>query len=287
MAGRVRAWCFTAWPSKLPDDVSAPDTWGWEWTYLVWGKETCPVSGQLHWQGYVELTNPKGLAALKKLTHDSIHYERRQGTPAEAADYCKKDGDFVEAGEISKQGRRMDLESIKRDIDGGADDLKLWGDHFGACVRYHRSFSVYRSILRRARPVDVVPQVHVLWGPTGTGKSHRAHEAGAVGVYLENGFWQPKEGMGADVILIDEFDPNLYPIQTMLRLVDKWHFTANVKGGQVAVHATIFYLCSNLNPATWWTGGANGEATGLQRSAWDRRCSSVSQLSDVYVQAAQ
>lgn len=70
-----------------------------EFTYLVYGKETS-ASGTPHLQGYSEGKTRRSLVGIKRSLGRNIHAEQRRGTGLEAANYCKKDGDFVEAGEL-------------------------------------------------------------------------------------------------------------------------------------------------------------------------------------------
>lgn len=84
-------------------------------TYIVAGKEVGEEQKTPHLQGYVEFKSNKRLDAIKKITvaykGDDIEFmclpfararfARREGTAKQAADYCKKDGDFREFGVMS------------------------------------------------------------------------------------------------------------------------------------------------------------------------------------------
>ena len=69
-------------------------------------------SGTPHLQGYFELLSKKRMGNLKEkyLKHSRIHLETRRGTAQEAANYCKKEGNYWE-GESIGQGKRSDIES--------------------------------------------------------------------------------------------------------------------------------------------------------------------------------
>ncbi len=96
-------WCFTwnNYPRNAERIITALAT-----TYYVIGRET-GRNGTRHLQGYLELSRKTRLRTLKAETSDGIHWEARLGTGKEASDYCKKDGSFVEAGElrVPEQGR--------------------------------------------------------------------------------------------------------------------------------------------------------------------------------------
>ena len=62
----------------------------------------------------------KLLAQLKKLFKDNkLHLEERKGNALQASNYCKKDGKYIEFGELSSQGARSDLVTLKDDILAG------------------------------------------------------------------------------------------------------------------------------------------------------------------------
>lgn len=102
---RSKYWCFTwnNYPATAEATISALAS-----TYYIIGRET-GANGTRHLQGYIELTRKTRLTTLKRETCDSIHWEQRLGTSKEASEYCKKERNFVEAGELSEplQGREL------------------------------------------------------------------------------------------------------------------------------------------------------------------------------------
>lgn len=121
---RFRNACFTAWsPLGLEVTSKVP---GVMCKYLVVGKEVCPETKKVHYQGYLELSKPVSMKALKAwLCQETVHIEPRKGTAAQAADYCKKDGEFEEFGTMSKQGKRNDLEVMREMVRDGAEDHEI------------------------------------------------------------------------------------------------------------------------------------------------------------------
>lgn len=90
----VRHWCFTV---NNPTDVDQdfPQSL---YTYCVVGKEV-GEEGTPHLQGYMVLSKKMRLKALSKFL-PRAYLAPAKGTPQEASDYCKKDGDYQEDGEL-------------------------------------------------------------------------------------------------------------------------------------------------------------------------------------------
>lgn len=117
-------------------------------TYIIFGRET-GESGTPHLQGYIEFAARQRFNQVRRLLGGRAHVERRRGTGLQAADYCKKDGSFVESGTISSPGpgKRTDLDRALDDIRAGATIQDLWTDHTAAMVRYSRGLLEARARL--------------------------------------------------------------------------------------------------------------------------------------------
>jgi len=76
--------------------------------YLVYGKET-GNNGTPHLQGFVIFNNSVQVGNVSGKLGGRAHVEVARGTSQQASDYCKKDGEFVEYGELpTKSGQRND-----------------------------------------------------------------------------------------------------------------------------------------------------------------------------------
>jgi len=128
-------------------------------TYNVYGKEVAD-SGTPHLQGYIELSTRKRMPQLKTLlSNNTVHLETRRLSAKQAADYCKKDGDFNEYGSISQvaSGARNDLASLRASIvtDHIRDLASLREKHPNVCAKYP---SFVMDILHDTRTLEVLPQ---------------------------------------------------------------------------------------------------------------------------------
>jgi len=246
---KARNYCFTSYE----DDGGL--IWGWDkcpaaLTYIIWGNEVCPTTGRAHRQGYLELANPLGLSGVKKLLDsNSVHLEARRGTALQAIDYCKKDEDWEEHGTPKAQGKRSDLEAIKKHIDKGMSSLEIAEAHWPKWVVYRRSFDEYRTLkgLDEVRDRNVTPKVIFIHGKSGCGKTKFAIDAGAHSVDFNGKFML--NYYGQKKVLFDDVDRETFLgcRGLLLRMLDRYPMKVEVKCGQVQWLATTIYLTSNFS----------------------------------------
>lgn len=135
--------------------------------YLIYGYEV-GESGTKHLQGYCELKQQVSFETLKKYI-PRAHIELRKGTAIQAAEYCKKDGNYKEFGELSKQGSRTDLQGIGELCREGASIKSIAELYPETFIKFHRGVKELRNILSDVRDW----KTEVIWcsGKTGTGKT--------------------------------------------------------------------------------------------------------------------
>lgn len=63
--------------------------------YLCVGREV-GANGTPHLQGYIEFTSRTRFSTAKRHINARVHLEKRKGNASQAAEYCKKDGDYEE-----------------------------------------------------------------------------------------------------------------------------------------------------------------------------------------------
>ncbi len=144
----TKRWCFTCfhYPGDWEVRVRAI-----QWvTYGVIGVETCPETGRVHLQGYLEGISRKRLTAMKTLWTGAglpvSHWEAAKASAEVNKSYCSKtraqDGTpnaiVVEWGTASQQGRRSDLHDCLELMESGASSLEVMRAHVGVHARHHR-----------------------------------------------------------------------------------------------------------------------------------------------------
>lgn len=106
--------------------------------YCIVGLEVCPTTKKEHLQCYIYYTNARTFSAVKK-EHPYAHIEPRKANDASlAADYCKKEGNYVEYGDlpIDKRGKVNEWNEIVADIQTGTDLATLTLKYPEASIRY-------------------------------------------------------------------------------------------------------------------------------------------------------
>lgn len=260
-----RRWCFTIWSrdvwERLLDFEGLPED-----VRFVFGQLEHGRGGRTHWQGYLELRRPQRRSWIKTwLRHEGVHCLPARGTSEQNVVYCSKE-DGRDGGPWSfgtpgaGAGQRTDVEAAKDMLDDGASTIEIAEACFPTWIRYHKAFNIY-SELRAARAGQEqreMPNVCVLWGRTGSGKSHRADlEAGD-----QAWWWSPPSSKGGPCwfdgyggepnVIFDDFDGDSIPLGLLLRLLDKYRLRLAIKGGFVTCQFKRVWITSNYSPESWY-----------------------------------
>lgn len=262
---KCRSWCFTINNPTNAEKESVKSLGDHDRVrYIVCGNEI-GENGTPHLQGFIMLRSPRVMASVKKLSGMArSHLERMRGTPAQAAEYCKKDGDFWEAGDAPRQGARSDLDEIKREISEGKSELYIADNHFNKWVIYRRSFSAYRRLLVES-PRNYKSWTNVLVGPTGLGKTRFVYQQHADDdIFVWGGDRWFDGYCGQRIALLDDFRGEL-AIGFLLRLLDRYPMQVPIKGGFVNWNPKRIYITSNHLPSFWWDDVGRTDLDALDR----------------------
>lgn len=238
-------WCFTLnnWTEEQRKAILG--LFPHQCKYIVVGKEV-GAAGNPHLQGYINLTKKTTLAGIKKLIPFNPHFEIKQGSPKQAADYCKKDGDFEEHGELpmSKEEQGQ-LEKERWDT---ARNLAKQGkfDEIDSelMIRYVSSFQKIHSMVH-VRPAMLETLEHEWWyGPTGCGKSYTAEQLPDRYDKARNKWWDGYDGQAN--VVIEEFGKEDVWMHSYLKTwCDRYAFSAEVKGGTKTIRPPKIIIISN------------------------------------------
>ncbi len=254
----------TVWKAKIAEFADKPDV------RFVIGQLEKGEAGTLHLQFYVEFTRAKTLGGLKKYG-DFIrraHFEQRRGTQAQAIAYVTKDstseGVTFEFGLKARSSASTLAESMLE----GTSVKDLWQEYPGQMLTKNRGVDAYRRLHAPQR--KKAPEVEVIFGPPGTGKSYYArHCTDADSIYTLE---EPRRGAQVwfdgyddhEVLLIDEFRGNL-PFNFMLRLLDEGPMQVQVKGGFRQMTAKRVIITTNVPINRWYPKLTDLESEPLYR----------------------
>jgi len=107
----------------------------------------------------------------------------------------------------------------------------------------------------------------VFWGPTGTGKSHRAWQEAGMDAYPKQPctkWWDGYQPEKHNHVVIDEFDGQI-GITHLLRWFDKYPCQVEQKGGGCVLKATKIWITSNIDPREWYPQGKRAQVEALLR----------------------
>lgn len=234
LPSKARGWCFTI---NNPREEDIERLKGLKYLpssvkYIICGTEVGCEEETEHIQGYIKLCHPITFSRAKKLLGDRAHIEIQKGTDTQAADYCKKDGDYWEHGEAPQakvNTKQKWQEIIKHSRAGELDKLE---------EKYpYVLFSMKAKVLSmRERPSRTLQGEleHEWWvGESGTGKSREFRS-----LYTEQGFYFKQANKWWDnyqdeeVVLIEELSPIHECLATHMKIwCDRYDFSGEIKGG--------------------------------------------------------
>jgi len=252
-----RCWCFTLNSTHNFDQLNSIK----RWVYMVAGKEVAE-SGTKHLQGFVIYAVRTKFSTVKRqLTHG--HWERMVGTSLQAADYCKKDGDYMEFGVFE------DLNGYRTAKEGGIQSkinyekiIGLAESHNFKGIREENAgiyFRHYHTIKRIAMD-NPQPTVNLdqltnewIWGATGLGKSSNARIENP-GCYIKshNKWWLGYKG--EDVILIDDLSKTegQWFGEHLKQWADHYPFPSETKGDGMVIRPKKIVVTSNYSIDEIW-----------------------------------
>lgn len=242
--------------------------------YHVWAPEV-GAKGTPHIQGYIVFKDAKTRSAVSKILPRAWLAPRSpKSTPEQCRNYIvgpysKKGKDkpanpnAVEVGTIPSQGKRNDLEDFHDAIKAGKRGRELSENHLAVRAKYPRLEQTLVNEEDEQRAIDMFksgakPEVHVRWGAPGVGKSRYIYDNhNAEDIYELNLGDGSKQSVwwdgyrGQPVILINDFEGEL-GWKYLLRLLDRYPFRMQVKGGHCWRLCKYLYITANCAPDQWY-----------------------------------
>lgn len=269
---RARAWCITI---NNPTDDDKERMRSIKCVYIVYQEEKGTGGlepdkpGTRHIQGYVAFKSLKTRAqVLKMLPRASLRIA--DGDAKQNTIYCSKadtrvaGGVFGVRGVMPDKGKRVDIEEMMESIVEGMNDLQMFEKYGVQWHQYRKTLQAYR-INKKHKRCDWTKTL-TIWGPTGTGKSHRAHrmakeldEDYGTMMVQEKGRAVWADGCeNAKVIVLEDFEGEI-PLGVLKQMLDKYPCRVPVKGGSMIWNAQQMIITSNKNPRDWYPNVHNDQ----------------------------
>lgn len=251
----VSHWCFTINNPDGTDDAQlraiVPHV-----EYLIFGKEV-GESGTPHYQGFLILKNKQRMSYVKKLL-TRAHLERRRGTPQQAIDYCKKDGDYAEIGQYSQYDpgsrEKSRWTSVYEQVKSG-DSLAKIIETSPNLIPYVNSLSRVQRELKVKPAFDGERAVAILWGPPKTGKTSRFFQKyGRENCYVVNlDDKNPFDDYDYEEnIIVEDLKPMHHSVDLIKRLITTDLLVVPSRYNNKPCSWRRVLITSNFNSDSWW-----------------------------------
>lgn len=261
---------------------------------VVWqiekGKE-----GTVHVQAWMKTKTRHRLQKMKNIMRSKVFggWVMPCRDAQAARKYCEKVASRLEGPwyfgtaaeeKVMVKGQRTDIDKAARVIVDGGSIADVIQEAPGMFVKYHAGLMKLESMV--SKPRGWMTEMHILWGVSGSGKSHTAREEAGDGAYY---LPVPKKGgpiwwdgyQGEEHVVIEDFYGEI-DLQFMLKMVDKYPFKVQVKGAMVEFRAKKIWITSNSNWELWYSTEFMRIAE--HKTAFNRRITSVREYSTRYVE---
>jgi len=216
-------------------------------------------AGTEHIQGYVRLKARLRIGQVTKMFPRG-HVSPARGTEEENRTYCSKDreasgSDWGEHGiydeKQGKVGRRTDLtqavQMLKTEgIQKVADEMPE------TFVKFHQGLLRLQEMLTPKPPTTRDVTTVIMWGEPGTGKTWRATNKYPEAYKVRAGRDPFGDYKNEEVIIFDEFNYELWPIELMNELCDIYRIRLDCRYQNKWAYWTKVIVISNVYPGFWW-----------------------------------
>ena len=219
---QVRTWIATLHGCQEDTDY---DEWmrrcfeGGHCKYICGQLERGEDTGRLHLQFMVQFDRSKRLNGVRAAISEQAHWEPVHGSTIQCKAYVTKEATRVagpwEYGALAAAGKRRGLDEAVDSVKAGVPLHEVAAEYSLAWVSHGKGLTSLRQMLkldadRRSFGPDG-PEVWVLWGPSGTGKSRW------VAATWPDAFWKAPESKwwdgysGQETVVLDDFKDYAMP----------------------------------------------------------------------------
>lgn len=147
-----------------------------------------------------------------------------------------------------KQGKRSDLLEIHEMIKAGKTVPQIATAYPKDYIRYHSGIDRMFLLLTPPPPLKRTVAVHVLYGDTGVGKTHRAVMQYPNAYKAIPGRDPFNQYQNQTELILDEFDPSKWEITYMNLILDVWRLQLDVRYQNKWAYWTTVLILTNIPP---------------------------------------
>lgn len=240
------------------------------------------ANGTPHIQGYVYFANQRSFSSVKSLL-TRAHVEAAGGTAEENRAYIlgpySKDGkekpfnpDAREEGELPRQGKRSDIDSVKSALAEGKTARQIVLEDV---TSYQALQFMEKGRKYFEKPRNFQPIVEWYHGSTGVGKTRYAYEKltdmyGEDNIYTcmnDSKWWEGYDGHPA--VVIDDMRGDFAKFHVLLRILDRYPYRVETKGGSRQLLAQHIIITCNKTPRDLYLGKTDEDIQQLLRRITD------------------
>ena len=203
----------------------------------------------------MEFKQTMRMSAIKKLI-PTAHLEKRIGTRTQAREYCMKEesrisGPYEHGTWNTKgQGNRSDLDSVVSMIQDRKSTQEIAQSNPIQFIKYYKGIE---KLQQHYLPEQRIPEVFVLWGKPGVGKTRLVHDNfDDIYTVPDQASFTHFTGYNNNYcVLFDDFYGGI-KYSLLLKLLDRYPYNVNTKGGTTYWNPGLIVITSNKHPAYWY-----------------------------------
>lgn len=220
---------------------------------LAMGNEICPETGKKHLQIFITFERNTGFKAMRKLLGWDGENQNGNLEPAKVSDwnYELKGMDY-EIQDNRKQGSRTDMANAKQLLRDTESMREICGSYFN--LQIYRTSEIYLKYMESPR--TEAPEVRWYYGNTGLCKTRSVYdEFGWDKVFAPINFkwWEGYDNH--EVVLLDDIRGDYCKFHEFLRLIDRYPYRVEFKGGSRQLKATHIIITSDRHWSECWEVG--------------------------------
>lgn len=209
------------------------------------GYEVGEKKGTPHLQGYIVFNTNKRFSTVKKI-NKRISWKLAKGNDEDNYIYCFKEKNECININLKAQGKRTDLEKVIDLIKQKKTIKEIANECPREYIKYHNGIEKLRRLQEEDR--DFKPYVEWIWGPSESGKTRLIREKEKnLWMSLKNlKWWDGYENQEA--VVFDDFRKDFCTFHELLRILDRYPYRVEVKGGSVPLNSKRMYITSCYHP---------------------------------------